>query len=82
MAIATETILEARRVHRRRRAPGARQGPTAGPGLVIQEAWGVNAHIEDVMRRFAAAGYLTWRQTCSPSTATARRRSGATGWRS
>ncbi len=28
------------------------------PGIiVIQEAWGVNEHIEDVTRRFAAAGY-------------------------
>src|SRR4051794_26422706 len=26
--------------------------------VVIQEAFGVNAHIEDVTRRFAAAGYL------------------------
>jgi carboxymethylenebutenolidase len=25
--------------------------------LVLQEAWGVDAHIEDVTRRFAAAGY-------------------------
>jgi len=25
--------------------------------IVIQEVWGVNAHIEDVTRRFAAAGY-------------------------
>jgi carboxymethylenebutenolidase len=25
--------------------------------LVIQEVWGVNAHIQDVTRRFAAAGY-------------------------
>lgn len=29
------------------------------PGIVvIQEAWGVDAHIEDVTRRFAAAGYV------------------------
>jgi carboxymethylenebutenolidase len=27
--------------------------------LVIQEAWGVDAHIEDVVARFAKAGYLT-----------------------
>jgi carboxymethylenebutenolidase len=26
--------------------------------LIIQEAWGVDAHIEDVTRRFAAAGYV------------------------
>src|SRR5262249_2148891 len=25
--------------------------------LVLQEAWGVNDHLEDVTRRFAAAGY-------------------------
>src|SRR3954470_17607050 len=28
-----------------------------GAVIVIQEAFGVNAHIEDVTRRFAAAGY-------------------------
>jgi carboxymethylenebutenolidase len=28
--------------------------------VVIQEAWGVDAHIEDVNRRFAAAGYLAF----------------------
>src|SRR5215831_14886365 len=56
MAIATETISH----------PGfsgylARPERAAGPlpGLVIlQEAWGVDAHIEDVTRRFAAAGYV------------------------
>jgi carboxymethylenebutenolidase len=56
MAILTETITE----------PGfsgylARPERAAGPlpGLiVIQEAWGVDAHIEDLTRRFAAAGYL------------------------
>ena len=26
--------------------------------IVLQEAWGVNAHIEDVTRRFAQAGYV------------------------
>ena len=30
---------------------------TNGAVVVIQEAFGVNAHIEDVTRRFAAAGY-------------------------
>jgi carboxymethylenebutenolidase len=31
------------------------------PGvLVLQEAWGVDAHIEDVTRRFAAAGYAAF----------------------
>ncbi|HEY4394054.1 MAG TPA: dienelactone hydrolase family protein [Polyangia bacterium] len=56
MAILTETISE----------PGfsgylARPERAAGPlpgVLVIQEAWGVDAHIEDVTRRFAAAGYV------------------------
>ena len=56
MAILTETISE----------PGfsgylARPERAAGPLpglLVLQEAWGVDAHIEDVTRRFAAAGYL------------------------
>jgi len=28
--------------------------------VVIQEAWGVDAHIEDVTRRFAHAGYVTF----------------------
>ena len=33
--------------------------PKPLPGvLVVQEAWGVDAHIEDVTRRFAAAGYV------------------------
>jgi carboxymethylenebutenolidase len=32
-------------------------GPARGAVIVIQEAFGVNAHIEDVTRRFAAAGY-------------------------
>jgi len=31
--------------------------PTRGAVVVIQEAFGVNAHIEDVTRRFAGAGY-------------------------
>jgi len=33
-------------------------GDARGAVIVIQEAFGVNAHIEDVTRRFAAAGYL------------------------
>jgi carboxymethylenebutenolidase len=32
-------------------------GPAAGAVVVIQEAFGVNDHIEDVTRRAAAAGY-------------------------
>src|SRR6185437_4636066 len=55
MAIVSETITQ----------PGfsgylARpERATTLPGLlVLQEAWGVDAHIEDVTRRFAAAGYV------------------------
>jgi carboxymethylenebutenolidase len=33
------------------------QGEPLGAVVVIQEAFGVNPHIEDVTRRFAAAGY-------------------------
>jgi carboxymethylenebutenolidase len=32
-------------------------GPAVGAVIVIQEAFGVNDHIEDVTRRFAAEGY-------------------------
>jgi carboxymethylenebutenolidase len=32
-------------------------GPARGAVLVIQEAFGINDHIEDVTRRFASAGY-------------------------
>jgi carboxymethylenebutenolidase len=32
-------------------------GPARGAVVVIQEAFGVNGHIEDVTRRFAAAGF-------------------------
>src|SRR3954451_8837767 len=32
-------------------------GPARGAIVVIQEAFGVNEHIEDVTRRFADAGY-------------------------
>ena len=35
----------------------APSGPARGAVLVIQEAFGVNAHIEDVTRRFANEGY-------------------------
>jgi carboxymethylenebutenolidase len=34
------------------------EGTARGAILVLQEAFGVNDHIEDVTRRFAAAGYL------------------------
>src|SRR3954465_11979787 len=33
------------------------EGQARGGVIVIQEAFGVNEHIEDVTRRFAAAGY-------------------------
>jgi carboxymethylenebutenolidase len=33
------------------------EGPPKGGLIVVQEAFGVNDHIEDVTRRFAAAGY-------------------------
>src|SRR4051812_39341453 len=36
----------------------APDGDAQGAIIVIQEAFGVNDHIEDVPRRFAAAGYL------------------------
>lgn len=37
--------------------PDTADGPARGAVVVIQEAFGVNPHIEDVTRRFAAAGY-------------------------
>lgn len=36
----------------------APEGAPKGAVIVIQEAFGVNDHIQDVTRRFAAAGYL------------------------
>ena len=36
----------------------APDGPPRGGVVVVQEAFGVNDHIEDVTRRFAAEGYL------------------------
>jgi carboxymethylenebutenolidase len=33
------------------------EGPARGAVIVVQEAFGVNGHIEDVTRRMAAAGY-------------------------
>jgi carboxymethylenebutenolidase len=56
MAIATETISKPGFCGYLAR-PERATGPLPGI-LVIQEAWGVDAHIEDVTRRFAAAGYL------------------------
>jgi carboxymethylenebutenolidase len=56
MAITTEKISQpgfSGYLARPERAPGPLPGI-----VVIQEAWGVDAHIEDVTRRFAAAGYL------------------------
>ena len=31
--------------------------------IVIQEIWGVDAHIQDITNRFAQAGYLLWKCT-------------------
>ncbi|HXJ22655.1 MAG TPA: dienelactone hydrolase family protein [Polyangia bacterium] len=56
MAIATETILKDGFTGYLAR-PDRASGPLPGL-LVIQEAWGVDAHIEDVTRRLAAAGYV------------------------
>lgn len=39
--------------------PEEGSGPVRGAVVVAQEAFGVNGHIEDVARRFAAAGYHT-----------------------
>ena len=37
------------------------RAPAPLPGLVvIQEVWGVDSHIQDVTRRFAAAGYVAF----------------------
>jgi carboxymethylenebutenolidase len=56
MAIATETIFKPHAFSGYLARP---ERATALPGVVvIQEAWGVDAHIQDVTRRFAAAGYL------------------------
>jgi carboxymethylenebutenolidase len=57
MAIATETILKPAAFTGYLARPARAVGPLPGV-LVIQEAWGVDAHIEDVTRRFAAAGYV------------------------
>jgi carboxymethylenebutenolidase len=56
MAIATETISKPGLCGYLAR-PERATGPLPGI-LVIQEAWGVDPHIEDVTRRFAASGYL------------------------
>ena len=34
------------------------QGAAKGAVIVIQEAFGITAHIEDVCRRFSAEGYV------------------------
>jgi carboxymethylenebutenolidase len=39
--------------------PARAQGPLPGV-IVLQEAWGVDDHIEDVTRRFAGAGYVAF----------------------
>ncbi len=57
MSIAAETILKTDGftgyLARPERAKGALPAV-----LIVQEAWGVDPHIEDVTRRFAAAGYV------------------------
>jgi carboxymethylenebutenolidase len=57
MAIATETILKTDGFTGYLARPERAKGPLPGL-LVVQEAWGVDAHIEDVTRRLAAAGYV------------------------
>ena len=57
MAIATETILKTGGFTGYLARPDQAQEPIPAL-LVVQEAWGVDAHIEDVTRRFAAAGYV------------------------
>ena len=57
MAIATETILKTDGFTGYLARPERAKG-TLPALLIIQEAWGVDAHIEDVTRRFAAAGYV------------------------
>jgi carboxymethylenebutenolidase len=57
MAILTETILKTDGLAGYLARPERAHGPLPGL-LIIQEAWGVDAHIEDVTRRFAAAGYV------------------------
>jgi carboxymethylenebutenolidase len=55
MAIITEWVRYDG--HLSYRAYPERTGPVPGV-IVLQEAWGVDAHIEDVTRRIAGAGYV------------------------
>ncbi|HVV17027.1 MAG TPA: dienelactone hydrolase family protein [Polyangia bacterium] len=57
MAIATETILKTDGFTGYLARPERAKG-TLPAILIIQEAWGLDAHVEDVTRRFAAAGYV------------------------
>lgn len=57
MAIATETILKTDGFTGYLARPERAKGPLPAL-LIVQEAWGLDAHIEDVTRRFAAAGYV------------------------
>jgi dienelactone hydrolase len=43
--------------YRARPRGAAKVGAAKGGVVVVQEAWGVNGHIEDVTRRFAAGGW-------------------------
>jgi carboxymethylenebutenolidase len=57
MTIAAETILKTDGFTGYLARPERATGPLPAV-LIVQEAWGVDAHIEDVTRRFAAAGYI------------------------
>jgi carboxymethylenebutenolidase len=57
MAISTETVVKPDGFTGYLARPARAGGPLPGV-LVVHEAWGVDAHIEDVTRRIAAAGYL------------------------
>jgi len=57
MAIATETIVKNDGFTGYLARPERARGPLPAL-LIVQEAWGVDAHIEDVTRRFAGAGYV------------------------
>lgn len=57
MAISTETVVKPDGFTGYLARPARPGGPLPAV-LVVHEAWGVDAHIEDVTRRIAAAGYL------------------------
>ncbi len=57
MTIAAETILKTDGFTGYLARPERARGPLPAV-LIVQEAWGLDPHIEDVTRRFAAAGYV------------------------